>query len=248
MNLDSVRRVYEKLGSEDPMWAVLTDDRFRNNSWDPEQFFATGRAEVDQVMAALERDGVKVARQAALDFGCGVGRLSQALCQHFETVVGVDISSTMVEAAARFNQYGDRCRYVVNTAERLAPIADASLDFVYSSITLQHVPPQFQAGYIRDFFRVLRPGGVAVFQIRSANNDGAGAFVTSLREFNAGVLRPWWKRMRGRPPVQVHTLQTEVVERVLREAGAQLRSAVDADARPRRSRRSLRYTAVRAAS
>ena len=47
MNLDSVRRVYEKLGSEDPMWAVLTDDRFRNNNWDPEQFFATGRAEVD---------------------------------------------------------------------------------------------------------------------------------------------------------------------------------------------------------
>lgn len=248
MSLDSVRRVYERLGSEDPLWAVLTDDRFRYNNWDPERFFATGRAEVDEVMAALERDGLQVARRAALDFGCGVGRLSQALCQHFETVVGVDISSTMVDAAVRLNQHGDRCRYVVNTAERLAPIGDASLDFIYSSITLQHMPPQFQVGYIRDFFRALRPGGVVVFQIRSGNNDGAGAFVNSLREFNAGVLRPWWKRMRGRPPVQVHSLQAAVVERVLREVGAELRSTVAADAGQRRSSRSLRFTAVRVAS
>lgn len=244
MNLESVRRVYERLGSEDPMWAVLTDDRFRNNKWDPEQFFATGREEVGAVMTALQRDGVPVARGAALDFGCGVGRLSQALCDHFDSVTGVDISSTMVEAATRYNRHGARCRYIVNTENRLAPIADASLDFIYSSITLQHVPPQFQLDYIRDFFRVLRPGGVAVFQIRAANTEG-GALVTALRNFNAGVLRPWWKRVRGRPPVQVHTLSPSVVEALLREVGAQVRSVVDADARPRRSRRSLRYTAVR---
>jgi SAM-dependent methyltransferase len=244
MNLESVQRVYERLGREDPMWAVLTDDRFRNNKWDPEAFFATGREEVDAVMRQLADDGVVVARDAALDFGSGVGRLSQALCEHFSAVTGVDISSTMVEAASRYNRHGARCRYVVNTDNRLTPIADASLDFIYSSITLQHVPPAFQLDYIRDFFRVLRPGGVAVFQIRAANAEG-GTLLQRLREFNAGVLRPLWKRLRGRPPVQVHTLAPSVIDALLREVGAEVRSVVGADARERRSRRSLRYTVVK---
>lgn len=246
MKLESVQRVYERLGRDDPMWAVLTDDRFRNNKWDADAFFATGREEVDAVMQALERDGVTVARGAALDFGSGVGRLSQALCEHFSDVTGVDISSTMVEAANHHNRHGSRCRYVVNTDNRLTPIADASLDFIYSSITLQHVPPGFQLDYIRDFFRVLRPGGVAVFQIRAANTEG-GSLLQALREFNAGVLRPLWKRLRGRPPVQVHTLAPSAIEAVLREVGAEVRSVVGADARERRSRRSLRYTVVKPA-
>ena len=43
------------------------------------------------------------ARDRALDFGCGVGRLTRALGDRFDAVVGVDISAGMVEQARRLN-------------------------------------------------------------------------------------------------------------------------------------------------
>ena len=73
---------FERLGREDPLWAVLTVPEFRNNRWDPDAFFETGRHEINGVMAYLDSLGLDGPRELAMDFGCGVGRLSQALCEH----------------------------------------------------------------------------------------------------------------------------------------------------------------------
>ena len=93
--------------------------------------------------------------------------LAEVLLQagEFEEAVGVDISSTMIEAANRFNTHGERCRYLVNTDDHLPMLDDDSFDFVYSNITLQHVPPAASTRYIAEFVRVLKPGGVALFQL-----------------------------------------------------------------------------------
>ncbi len=50
-------------------------------------------------------------KRRALDFGCGVGRLTQALARHFNIVDGVDIAPSMIELANQFNRSGGRCRY-----------------------------------------------------------------------------------------------------------------------------------------
>jgi 2-polyprenyl-3-methyl-5-hydroxy-6-metoxy-1,4-benzoquinol methylase len=50
----------------------------------------------------------------ALDFGCGVGRLTQALATHYDKVDGVDISWEMINLARRHNQHGDRVKYFAN--------------------------------------------------------------------------------------------------------------------------------------
>ena len=49
--------------------------------------------------------------------------------------------------------------------ERLDGIGDRSIDFVYSSIVLQHIPRPYSLAYLREFCRVIRPGGLIVFQI-----------------------------------------------------------------------------------
>jgi predicted SAM-dependent methyltransferase len=41
------------------------------------------------------------------------------------------------------------------------PIADASLDYAYTSHFLEHLPLQLARQLMREVFRVLRPGGVA---------------------------------------------------------------------------------------
>lgn len=245
MSLDNTRRVYERLGREDPLWAVLTDDQYRHNRWDVERFFATGREEIGRALAQLDELSVSPMRGSALDFGCGVGRLTQALCLHFDRVVGVDISSTMVAKADEFNRFPDKCQYVVNTEPRLAGFEDDSLDFVYSNISLQHSPPRYQAGYIREFLRTLRPGGVAMFQVRIGPDRVPGSLADRVYRLRSEVLKPWWKRLRGRPPVQVHTIAGRTVEEAVCQAGGNIVAAIDADDGTRKSRKSLRYVVTR---
>ena len=167
MKLGDLRRTWEALGETDPFWAILTDPSKKNNRWDPQEFFASGEAEIDCLMDSIAALPVPVKRGAALDFGCGVGRLTQALCRHFERCIGVDIASSMIRLAQEHNRFGDRCQYLVNEAGDLRMFGDGCFDFIYSNIVLQHIPPEYSARYIRDFIRVLSAAGLAVFQVPS---------------------------------------------------------------------------------
>ena len=165
MNLMGLQETWDELATKDAMWAVLTGPLATARDWDEHAFFATGVAEIDSVLDRVRLAGVIPRFHRALDFGCGPGRLTQALAAQFESADGVDISSAMIDRARAFNRLGDRCRYHLNETDRLAAFADATFDFVYSVITLQHMEPQYSRRYIQEFFRVLRPGGVVVFQL-----------------------------------------------------------------------------------
>jgi SAM-dependent methyltransferase len=162
--LDRLRRVWETLGRDDPLWAVLSQADKRGGRWDPDEFLATGRIEIDAQLAALVPAGYPRGRELALDFGCGAGRLTRALAAHFGRVIGIDVSASMVAAATRLNADVEGIEFRVNASPRLEGVADASVDFVFSHITLQHIPAELAAGYVGEFFRVLAPGGAAVFQ------------------------------------------------------------------------------------
>ena len=127
--LASVKNTFEALGRDDPLYAVLSRKGLRNNRWDPDEFFDEGKKEIANVMAYLERLDLAVGRHRALDFGCGVGRLSQALADHFDRVIGVDISESMIERAHEYNRHGDRVRYLVNTTENIEDLESATCDF-----------------------------------------------------------------------------------------------------------------------
>ena len=129
-----------------------------------EQFFAAGEREIARVLRRARRLRLPKRRDAALDFGCGAGRLTQALARRFGRAVGVDASAEMVEAARRWNRHGERCEYVLNEEPSLARFADASFDFVYSNLVLQHMPEELGRRYVAELARVLRPGGLLVFQ------------------------------------------------------------------------------------
>ncbi len=244
MALKHVRKTYEKLGEKDPLYAVLSFREAQHKQWDPERFFARGRAEISAALEHLSSLGLDVKKGHALDFGCGVGRLTQALCGEFGEAVGVDISFSMIESARRFNQHGDRCNYLVNTSDDLAQLGDASFDFVYSNITLQHIPPEASTRYISEFIRVLRPGGIAMFQFPSGPRHDPGTLGAWLYSVRRGPLRRFWKRIRGKPPVEIHYLNQSLVEEVIRNAGGRLLEARQ-DGSIRRSRVSMFYTATR---
>jgi len=180
----ALRRHWERLGRRDPYWAVLTDPGKQGGGWDVAEFFSSGVAEIDDILQRAARLGFTASRRRALDFGCGVGRLTQAMAGHFDRSDGVDISDSMLQAARQHNRSPERCHYHLNAASDLALFEDGSFDFVYSTLVLQHMEPQYSTRYMREFVRVLAPGGLLVFQIpsqRSTQEAPAGARQTPVQ-------------------------------------------------------------------
>ncbi len=165
MGLASLQRHWQALGEQDPLWAILTSPGKRGGAWDLDEFLATGQADVSSVLGVLSDHRVNVKRGRALDFGCGVGRLTQALADHFDECDGVDLATSMIEYAVALNERADRVRFHHNDASDLRLFEAESFDFVISLLVLQHMEAALMRGYLSEFVRVLRPGGVAYFNV-----------------------------------------------------------------------------------
>jgi ubiquinone/menaquinone biosynthesis C-methylase UbiE len=167
MDLKELQKNWDKFGKTDPLWAILTVEAKKGNKWTPEEFFETGRSEVEQLMEHMRALGLAVRRNRALDFGCGVGRLTQGLAEYFDEVIGVDIAPSMVKGARKYNRYGEQCRYVVNERDDLRIFERNYFDFIYSNIVLHHMRPDYGKAYLKEFLRILGAGGFLVFYMPS---------------------------------------------------------------------------------
>jgi SAM-dependent methyltransferase len=158
---------WEDLAELDPLWSILGARERRGGRWDHEAFFATGEQEIDDVLRTAERHELRAFRRDhALDFGCGVGRVTRALATRFRNCVGVDISEKMVRLARELNADRANCEFVVNVERDLRGFDDERFDLVYSSLVLQHLPSRELARrYVAEFLRVARADGLVVFQI-----------------------------------------------------------------------------------
>jgi SAM-dependent methyltransferase len=166
-SLSTDARDWTDLGSVDPLWAVWSAPEFRHGAGSREEFFRSGETEVRGILEMLRAGFARPERAArALDFGCGVGRLTRALASHFDEVVGVDISPSMIDAARAFHPDRSGCSFLLNPGPDLRQFADREFDLVCSLITLQHVSDsRLIAGYIAEMMRVTTVGGAAVFQL-----------------------------------------------------------------------------------
>ncbi len=166
-------RNWEALGDTDPLFGVLSDPSRYGGKWDLETFYASGRAHVEKLMRTLADARAAFEPGTCLDFGCGPGRLTVPLSERFRRTVGVDAARPMVQAARRHTPPGARCEFVVNQRADLRQFDAATFDVVHSCLVLQHIPPDFALGYVAEFFRVARPGGLVVFQVPAATRTEA---------------------------------------------------------------------------
>ena len=165
--LQQHRQDWEALGRLDPCWAVLSDSAKQYGKWNLDEFFATGKREVADVMEQAAGLCLPLRRDVALDFGCGIGRLTRALAEYFNTCYGVDISDSMVHQAISTTPPSN-CRFLVNTENNLRRFADGSFDLIYSVLVLQHLPTRLLiTAHLSEFLRTLREGGLLVFQLPS---------------------------------------------------------------------------------
>jgi ubiquinone/menaquinone biosynthesis C-methylase UbiE len=164
--LKEIKRNWDELAEMDPLWAVLSFQEYGFGKWDTRQFFRTGDEEISKVMQACLQLGYPKETHNALDFGCGVGRCTRALSKYFKQCHGVDLSEKMISRASELNSSISNCIFHVNHEADLRIFSDDCFDMIYATAVLQHIPNSVLIrNYISEFLRILRPGGILVFQL-----------------------------------------------------------------------------------
>jgi SAM-dependent methyltransferase len=157
----STDKAWERFGREDPYFGVLADERFSSDdvAEHRDDFFDSGRAFVRHLVRRYEKHFGTLPRGRALDHGCGVGRVTLALGEHFASVVGLDISPSMlVEARANASRLGaSNVEFVLAQDEQSNSCGE--FDFVNSVITLQHIPVRRGLPIIAHLIKEVRAGG-----------------------------------------------------------------------------------------
>jgi ubiquinone/menaquinone biosynthesis C-methylase UbiE/DNA-binding transcriptional ArsR family regulator len=162
------------------IWAVTRDDLARRPGRDQDerrlaavlerrsatsqQFFATAAGQWDRLRDEMfGRDfwlqalpGLLPTDWVVGDLGCGTGVVTAALAPHVASVVGVDGSDEMLEAA-RTRVAGFSNVDLRRGSLEALPIDDAALDAVTLVLVLHHLPSPATA--LNEAARVLRPGG-----------------------------------------------------------------------------------------
>jgi SAM-dependent methyltransferase len=201
MSLGRLRRQWESHARLNAHAAILTPSA-EQPEWDEAAFLETGRRHVAGLMNEADRLVPHRQRRRALDFGCGIGRLTVALADYYDEVLGVDIAQSMVEQARQRNPAPDRIRYEHNANPDLLKFPTGCFDLVCSWIVLQHTPPSVMRAYIAEFVRLVAPGGLVMFQlpVQTVSSEARERFVDApveggrlKRTIPGWLVRPYRK-------------------------------------------------------
>ena len=222
--LAGIAREWDVLARIEPFGSVLSRPDLRS-SWSVDRFFTTGEQEIQRVLADACALSLSIRRGRALDFGCGPGRVTHALAQHFERVDGVDLSPAMIALAKRLDRGGRGVTYHLNDGLELP---GGGYDFVYSTLVLQHLRPRAIGEILRVLVGGLAPGGVLACQLPSHPTwTPPGVFY----RLAPNTLRRVVNRHRYRlaAPVEMHWLRRRRVEALVEHSGGRVR-AIQPDA------------------
>ena len=239
------QRDWQDLAQLDPLWAIQSSDRNRFGGADDDAFMASGREKVKGIMARLGELGLPERHASALDFGCGVGRLTLPFADHFDAVTGVDIAPAMVEQARERAAGRTDVRYLLNDRDDLSLLAGERFDLVYTGLVLQHQPSAKVAlAYLSGLAALVAPGGVLAAQVpvtipaRLRLQHGRRVYAALRR---LGVPRDLLYRRLRLQPMRMTAVPTGAVDRCLAEHGLQI---LHTDERVRDGVRSLTFYAA----
>ena len=202
---------WTRLGNEEPHWSVLSVERFKHDQIGANlaEFHASGRGDVELLLAFLARNGVDPDRlERVLEYGCGLGRVTRFLADRFPAVQACDISPSHL---AQAQHYLTAAGLRNITYQRIASPADVQgprdIDLFFSVIVLQHNPPPTIVATLKTMLSRLRAGGIAYFQVPTY----ATGYSFDLNDYLARGLES--------EHVEMHCVPQQRVFQVAAEAG-----------------------------
>lgn len=136
-----------------------------------------------------------------LDLACGTGRFLDL------ATTGLDASGRMLRVAAR----SSRGKVLVQSNALSMPWRDGSFDAVFSLHLFMHLRPATVAGVLDECHRILKPGGVMVFDMPSATRRRMlgfraqgwhGSTSESLAGLKSATLVETWRHAEGGLPAE----------------------------------------------
>src|SRR4051812_24318651 len=164
--LEKMRRDWDERARENARHYVSTG----KTEWSDEEFFKSGEQTVsEEILTDMTNicQGIEPGQMRVLEIGCGAGRITRALSNLFGEVHAVDVSGEMVAKARA--ALADRPNAFVyqNNGKDLDVVGNRIFDFAFSTIVFQHIPSyEVIETYVREVFRLLRPGALFKFQVQ----------------------------------------------------------------------------------
>jgi SAM-dependent methyltransferase len=145
-----------------------------------------------------------------LEIGCGVARVGRELAPYCQEWHGVDISGNMISHARERTKDIPNVRLHELPDNSLSIFPDNRFDAVYSTIVFMHLDKPDMFIYMREAYRVLKPGGIAYFD--TYNIVAPEAWEVFVREVNGFP--------QGDRPRHLSQFSTpQEVDKFMREAG-----------------------------
>ncbi len=194
------------------LWMPRSEEQARRyilNDPDPEQFDRSGREAAERLAPLLSPESV------ALDLGCGIGRVARHAAPLCRTLWAVDASPLMLRYARTRLADNHNVRFARSRGTVVPEVPAASVDLVYSLLTLQHVEREDAFLLLQEIRRMLRPGGTAYLTFPNLLSD------TYLQAF-----LDYAHTGRGHRKARARFYTPEEVRRVIPAAGLEI-SSVD---------------------
>ncbi|HWA10188.1 MAG TPA: class I SAM-dependent methyltransferase [Opitutaceae bacterium] len=175
------------------VWTSLSSSRedahmFVSGHDDEEKFY---HAAEDTLCILMETVGLRP-DDVVLEIGCGVGRVGTAISPFVKEWIGCDVSPNMLRHAQRRLLGLDNVRLQEVSGYDLKPIADASIDVVYTTVVFMHLEEWDRYSYVREALRVLKPGGRFYCDNMNIASDEGWA-----------VFEEGWRLVRSDRPPQI---------------------------------------------
>jgi ubiquinone/menaquinone biosynthesis C-methylase UbiE len=166
--------------------------------------------------ARVIADKLGIAKEhQVLEVGVGVGRLAKHIAARCAKFTGIDISHKMIAITSERLRQLPNVTLIAHEKSDLSIFQNNSFDRAYFQTVLIHLDREDVFNYLRETYRVLRPGGLAWFHFYNLlHPKGFAEF-----RYAADYAVQHGGKLRGR----VQCVTAPEVRRLVKEAGLQIR-------------------------
>lgn len=215
-------RDWQYFGQTNPYYGVLSAPEYDASNLTPERierFYRSGEEHVDLLTRRMtDLLGAPQRFRLAVDFGCGVGRLTIPLARRADQAIGLDVSDGMLELARqRSETEGLGNVSLLRSDDQLSNLTGQP-DFIHSYIVFQHIPVDRGMRIVRGLVDRLASGGFGALHLtfgptdpsrasgrRAAQNRRKRLVKAVLNRLPNFVMRPYMQ-MNDYPPTEMLTL------------------------------------------
>ena len=140
------------------------------------------------ILDCFSKSSTPLSEMVVLDAGCGTGSYSSVVLNHVKKVEAVELNLGMIDMARQkmFDAESEGKIAFHHTSISEIPLEDESIDAIMVNQVLHHLPQDFQKGFsmlkkvIKEFYRILKPGGVLVIHTCSNQQLRDGYWYSQL--------------------------------------------------------------------